>query len=61
MINKNDLAKLLFEEQDLMLKQVDGLSHADSLLQPQPGGNCLNWVMGHLVVNLADILQFLGA
>jgi len=60
-INKNDLANLLLVEQDLMLKQVDGLSHADSLLQPQPGGNCLNWVMGHLVGNLADILQFLGA
>jgi hypothetical protein len=60
MINKNDLSNLLEEIYGLMLKQVDGLSHADSLIQPQPGGNCLNWVMGHLVDNLADILEFLG-
>lgn len=60
MINKDEFARMLADEQALMLKQVDSLSHEDSLLQPQPGGNCLNWVMGHLVLNLADILEFLG-
>jgi len=60
MITKSEYSKMLVGEQDLMLKQVDGLSHADSLLQPQPGGNCLNWVLGHLVVNLVDILKTLG-
>jgi hypothetical protein len=60
MITKDDFAKLLTVEHGLLIKQVDGLSHADSLLQPQPGGNCLNWVMGHLVGNLADILTVLG-
>jgi hypothetical protein len=28
---------------------VEGLSHGDSLIQPRPGGNCLNWVVGHLL------------
>lgn len=28
---------------------LEGLTHEDSLIQPTPGGNCLNWVMGHLV------------
>ena len=28
---------------------TEGVSQAESLAQPQPGGNCLNWVMGHLV------------
>jgi hypothetical protein len=28
---------------------VEGLSHEDSLIQPTPGGNCLNWVVGHLL------------
>jgi len=60
MITKDEFAKLLTFELDIMLKQVDGLSQADSLLQPEPGGNCLNWVMGHLVVNLVDILKTLG-
>lgn len=28
---------------------VAGLTHEESLIQPRPGGNCLNWVMGHLL------------
>lgn len=26
-----------------------GVSHEESLVQPQPEGNCMNWVLGHLV------------
>ena len=26
-----------------------GLTHEDSLIQPRPAGNCLNWVVGHLL------------
>jgi uncharacterized damage-inducible protein DinB len=28
---------------------IDGLTHEQSLIQPAPGGNCLNWVLGHLL------------
>ncbi|MEX2534171.1 MAG: DinB family protein [Trueperaceae bacterium] len=27
---------------------LDGISHQDSLIQPEPAGSCLNWVLGHL-------------
>jgi uncharacterized damage-inducible protein DinB len=60
MIKVDEFAKMLAGEQDILMRQVEGLSHAESLIQPQPGGNCLNWVMGHLVVNLIDILSVLG-
>jgi uncharacterized damage-inducible protein DinB len=33
----------------VVLDNVAGLTHQDSLTQPLPAGNCLNWVMGHLV------------
>ena len=39
---------------------VDGVSHEESLLQPQPGGNCLNWVVGHVVATRNQILRLLG-
>ncbi len=26
-----------------------GLTHADSLLQPPVKGNCINWILGHIV------------
>lgn len=60
MIQIDDFAKMLQGEADILCQQTDGLSHADSLLQPHPGGNCLNWVLGHLVVNLVEILDVIN-
>ncbi|HHX63590.1 MAG TPA: DinB family protein [Chloroflexi bacterium] len=41
--------------------QTAGLTHADSVLQPPFRGNCLNWVMGHIIDNRNTILRNLGA
>jgi uncharacterized damage-inducible protein DinB len=35
---------------------VDGIEHQASLESPQPGGNCLNWVVGHVVAARNRIL-----
>jgi len=39
---------------------TDGLTHEESLIQPEPGGNCLNWVVGHLVNTYEMLLPQLG-
>lgn len=39
---------------------LDGLTHEDSLISPEPGGNCLNWVLGHLVYVYDQFLPLLG-
>lgn len=39
---------------------VKGLSHADSLIQPQPAGNCANWVLGHLLAVYTKTLPMFG-
>jgi len=39
---------------------VDGLTQEDSLIQPHPGGNCLNWVLGHLLFVEQRMLRRLG-
>ena len=39
---------------------VKDLTQEESLIQPQPGGNCLNWVVGHLVCIYGEILPILG-
>ena len=39
---------------------VEGLTQQDSLIQPAPAGNCLNWVMGHLVYVYDQLLPLLG-
>jgi hypothetical protein len=40
---------------------TEGMDHADSLVQPQPAGNCANWVLGHILVSRNMILRLLGA
>lgn len=37
-----------------------GLTQEDSLIQPKPGGNCLNWNVGHLVLGNEQLLAILG-
>lgn len=41
--------------------QTKGLSHTDSLLVPSFRGNCLNWVVGHIIKGRNEALQRLGA
>ena len=36
------------------------ITHEESLVQPGGGGNCLNWVVGHIVANRNHILSLLG-
>jgi hypothetical protein len=36
------------------------LTQEESLLGPSPGGNCANWVVGHIIQNRGAILELLG-
>jgi uncharacterized damage-inducible protein DinB len=39
----------------VLATNLEGVTHEESLIQPTPPANCLNWVMGHLlnVYNMA--------
>jgi hypothetical protein len=37
-----------------------GLTHADSLVQPPVNGNCINWIVGHLVCYRNFALEICG-
>jgi uncharacterized damage-inducible protein DinB len=39
---------------------VDGLTQDETLIHPQPVGNCLNWVVGHLLAIYHHALPLLG-
>ncbi len=39
---------------------TNGLSHADSLAQPPVPGNCINWVVGHILLYRNRVLKILG-
>lgn len=61
MITKEDF-KILFETWQWVVEvQTEGLSQKDLMLQPQPGGNCMLWVLGHMVQSMKDIVMAIGA
>lgn len=37
-----------------------GITHEESLIQPEPGGNCVNWVLGHLLSIYNQALPLFG-
>ena len=51
MINAPQLAKAFGRNTAIIEMQVAGLSHDDSLLQTPYNLNCLNWTIGHILVN----------
>jgi uncharacterized damage-inducible protein DinB len=60
MINHKELAKAFARNTNIVKSQAKDLTHDESLIQPPFRGNCLNWVLGHLVTNHDDILEMLG-
>jgi len=60
MIAVQDFIRMLSIENTLIHNQTEGLSQADTLIQPQPSGNCMNWVLGHLLESQITLLKVLG-
>lgn len=54
------LANVFKRNQNVILRQVEGLNHADSLLQPEARGNCLNFILGHIVIHREMLMEILG-
>ena len=60
MITIAEFSKMLANENEIVHEQTRELSNADALIQPQPSGNCLNWVLGHMLDNQILVLKTLG-
>lgn len=60
MVHPDLLRDLYGQTYAVIRRRTTGLTHEDSLLPPPHGGNCLNWVVGHIVVARANILALLG-
>lgn len=39
---------------------LQGITHAESLFQPKPAGNCINWILGHMMATRDGALKLLG-
>ena len=39
---------------------AEGITDAEALIQPRPDGNCMNWVLGHILSSREAMLKLLG-
>ncbi len=62
MMNSNtDALNMLFGiNYQVLKKNLDGVTHEESLIQPEGGGNCLNWVLGHIVATRDNAIRLLN-
>jgi uncharacterized damage-inducible protein DinB len=44
----------------VLMRNVAGISHAQSLEKPGGAGNCLNWIVGHLYATRSALSTLLG-
>lgn len=59
MITPSYLASAYARNTMIVQQQAAGLSDADSLVQLPFRGNCMNWLVGHIVTNRYNVLALL--
>jgi hypothetical protein len=59
MIQPRFLQALFADTYDDIQRQTQGITHGDSVQQPPFDGNCINWILGHLVVARCNFLMLL--
>jgi uncharacterized damage-inducible protein DinB len=57
----SELAQIYEFSYGAVKRNLDDLSHEDSVLSPEPAGNCINWVLGHMVTGRGLVLMLAGA
>ena len=59
MIARSLLKQFEFNQKTLDIN-LEGITQEDSLRQPHPGGNCINWIVGHVLAGRNSIHRLLG-
>jgi uncharacterized damage-inducible protein DinB len=60
-MDPNQLENVYKRNLIVIKRQLEGLSHEDSMLQPPFRGNCLNFILGHMAASRQSVLKELGA
>jgi len=60
MISSKEFVGAFERNTSLVHSQTEGLGHADSLIQPPVRGNCMNWVLGHILDSRQGLLAAFG-
>jgi hypothetical protein len=57
----NDLISLYEFSYGAIKRNLEGISNEETLMVPQPSGNCINWVLGYVVAARRLVLRLAGA
>lgn len=60
MTNQEMLARHFELVYDMIERNLNGMTHEQSLARPAAGGNCANWILGHLVNVHNGLMEDLG-
>jgi hypothetical protein len=60
MPTRDHLIKQLELSYGALFRNLEGITHEESLVVPSTGGNCLNWVVGHIVASRNRTMTQLG-
>lgn len=56
----NDLAGMYQFSYMAINRNLNDLTHDDTVHIPEPGGNCINWVLGHIISARGMLLLLTG-
>ena len=59
-ISSKSLIKVAARNCGVIQAQAEGITHEQSLMQPPMRGNCMNWVVGHIVQSRDRMLRVAG-
>jgi hypothetical protein len=60
-VNARDQIKTLRGYNEFVVhKNMEGVTQEESLRRPDAGGNCMNWVLGHILLHRNPMLTALG-
>jgi hypothetical protein len=59
-MNGNTLSKLYSLNVMVIEKNLKGITPEESFFQPQQAGNCVNWVLGHIVSTRNQVMKIIG-
>jgi uncharacterized damage-inducible protein DinB len=54
------LSRLFEMNYEALFRNLDGITHEESLVQPVPAGNTINWILGHILATRNRLHQLLG-
>jgi uncharacterized damage-inducible protein DinB len=56
----SSLAKIFEFSHMSLTRNLEGITHEESLQAPEPGGNSLNWVLGHMLYHRNVVMKLLN-